>query len=91
MAACRRPGIQGLEASCVAQLQEVVAGIGMLDAGVRMVLQAQADFVLELFAEEVAHADMGGEVEAGREILVIGHIAAVEGVAEAQACLGEER
>ena len=55
----------------VAQLQEVFAGVGLLDASVGMVLQPQHQFMLALVAKQVAHADMGGEVVAGRQFLLV--------------------
>ena len=75
------------EVACVAQLQKVFARVGLLDACIRVVLKSQADFVFQLLAKEIANADMAGKVEAGRKVSVICEVAAIGGIAHANACV----
>src|SRR5258706_11059164 len=54
----------------VAQFDEVLAGVRMLDAGIREVLGAQGDLVVAGRPERAAHAEMVAEVECRAEVLV---------------------
>lgn len=55
----------------VAQLQEVFARVGPLDAGIRKMFKAQHDFVFAPRAEVGAYGEMRGEVVARAEELVV--------------------
>lgn len=65
----------------VAQLDKVLAGVGLFDGSVRDMLDPQHPFVLALHAGEVAHTDVRAKVEGGGEMLVAAFVQVVGQIA----------
>ena len=63
--------------ACVAQLDEVLARVGLLDRCVGEMLNAQHPFVFTLHTREIADTDMAAKVESGRKVTVAGFVQVV--------------